>query len=347
MDRPGAGHRCASDRFENGAAPVGIAVIAAASYLRHSMSGRFTSTICVAWLTLASSGPLADTQCASTEYNKKVLVIGIDGVRPDVLADVETPHLDALIAQGTYSDRAITGLPTVSGPSWSSMLTGVWPDKHGVTSNDLEGSRYDEFPDFLTRIELACPDLNSFVVADWQPLVASASGGPVIGEAPDVKVVLDGYELGWDVADDSSVTIAVQHLQRADPDAAFVYLGNPDEASHQAGSIGVEYRAAIALADEQVGRLMAAIRARPNYHSEDWLVLVSTDHGRRADGGHGGPSAVERTIFYLASGPSAVRGDPGLIPEIVDVAVTALAHLGIAIQREWQLDGKVVGLVDR
>jgi predicted AlkP superfamily pyrophosphatase or phosphodiesterase len=275
---------------------------------------------------------------------RKVLVVGIDGVRPDVLAEVETPHIDALAAEGTFSANARTGYPSVSGPGWSSLLIGVWPEKHGVTNNEFEGKRYEEYPDFLTRIESVRPDLETFAVADWLPLVTEDHNGPVVSDEIDVKHVLDGYELGWPQADEESVRIAAEHLRTGDPDALFVYLGSPDETSHHYGSIGPEYRAAIEAADALVGELVDAMRSRPTFAREDWLVLMSTDHGRRADGGHGGNTPAERTIFYLASGPSAVRGQPVTGPAIVDVAVTALAHLGIEIDPAWELDGKAVGL---
>lgn len=277
----------------------------------------------------------------------KVLLIGIDGVRPDVLAEVSTPNLDALIEEGAFSDEAQTGRPTVSGPGWSSMLIGVWPDKHGVHSNDFSGNQYDRYPDFLTRIESVRPELRTFVVADWPPLVSEDSGGPLFGDAPDRREAPDGYELGWDVADSISTSMAVSELLAEDPDALFVYLGNPDETSHHHRSIGGEYRDAIAEADRRVGELLAAVRARPSYTTEDWLILVSTDHGRTEAGGHGGDSVEEATIFYIASGPSAARGAIEEAPAIVDVAVTALTHLGIPVNPEWQLDGRSVGLERR
>jgi predicted AlkP superfamily pyrophosphatase or phosphodiesterase len=297
----------------------------------------------IAALATCLAPAIAPLSAQANGLTPKVLIIGIDGVRPDVLASVATPNLDALISQGTYSDRARTGLPTVSGPGWSSMLIGVWPGKHGVMDNDFTTNRYDRYPDLFTRIEQVRPELHTFVVADWLPLVTDDAGGPLIATA-DSTVVLDGYALGWAAADTRSVEIAVEHLRDADPDVAFVYLGNPDETSHEAESIGSEYRAAIALADRHVGQLIDAVRRRRSHNTEDWLVLVSTDHGRRPDGGHGGESEEERTIFYLASGPAAEIGRSRTIPEIVDVAVTALAHLRIEIDPAWELDGKVVGI---
>jgi hypothetical protein len=81
-----------------------------------------------------------------------------------------------------------------------------------------------------------------------------------------------------------------------------------------------------------------------SFEKESWLVLVATDHGRTAEGSHGGESPDETTVFFLASGPAAVRGGPARPPAVVDVAVTALAHLGIEIDPAWELDGEAVGL---
>ena len=290
----------------------------------------------------ASEQPRAEIPLA--EPTPKLLLIGIDGVRADVLADVSTPNLDALAAVGSFTARTRTTTPSVSGPAWSSMLTGVWPDKHGVTSNRFTNRQYDRYPDFLTRIEQVRPELATFAVVDWLPLGRLAEGGPALSDQIDVREVLDGSELGWADADTRSVALAVQHITQADPDAMFVYLGNPDETSHEHQSIGVEYRDAISLSDRHVGMLVDAIRARPLYSSEDWLVLVSTDHGRLPDGGHGGESAIEMTTFILASGPSAALGTPAGSTFIVDIAVTALTHLGVSIDPAWELDGKPVGL---
>lgn len=297
----------------------------------------------VAVLSTAAFVPLAAQQ--TDPRSRRVLVIGIDGVRPDVLAEVATPNLDRLAAEGAFSDVATTTRPTVSGPAWSSMLTGVWPAKHGVTNNAFLGQQFERYPDFLTRIEQVRPSLGTLAVVDWAPLAADTLSGAVIRGGPDVKHVLDGYAFpSWAAADSAVVAIAIEHLRTTDVDAAFVYLGNPDEISHETHSIGEPYRAAIELADAQVGLLLDALRARPTYAREDWLVIVTTDHGRRADGGHGGDTPEESTIFYIASGPSALRGRPAEAPAIVDVAATALTHLGIELDPGWQLDGRPVGL---
>lgn len=292
-------------------------------------------------------GPPGDRPRA--ERAPKVLLIGIDGVRPDVLAEVPTPVMDSLAAGGWYTPSARTTTPSVSGPAWSSILTGVWPAKHGVLDNGFEGRRYAEYPDFLTLAERERPGLATFAALDWMPLAALEGGGAALSGAIDTLVAVDGYELGWAEADSTVAARAARHLASADADAAFVYLGNPDETSHRHGSIGVEYREAIAVSDRHVGRLMEALRARPSYERENWLVLISTDHGRREDGGHGGDSPEEMTIFILASGPAtgawpAMGSEPAYI---VDVPVTALHHLGISAGVGGDLDGRPLATLRR
>ena len=274
----------------------------------------------------------------------KVLIIGIDGVRSDVLVEVATPNLDALMAEGAWSLTARTTIPTISGPSWSSMLIGVWPNKHNVFNNNFEANRYDEYPDVLTRIESVRPELNTFVAADWLPLVTDDSGGPLFGDAVDARFVVDGYDLGWAEADAAVAAATVEALGATDVDVAFAYLGNPDETSHRTSAIGPEYRAAIEEADLRVGEMVGAIRTRPTFDAEDWLILVSTDHGRRPNGGHGGRSEAELTSFFIAHGPSVVPGEIAGTPRVLDVAVTALAHLEIPLDPDWRLDGRVVAI---
>ncbi|MFQ5704445.1 MAG: alkaline phosphatase family protein [Gemmatimonadales bacterium] len=298
-------------------------------------------------LGLVVAGCVVAAACGGKPLRKKVLLIGLDGVRVDILQEAYTPNIDALIENGVYRDDAETRPPTVSGPGWSSMLMGVWSDKHLVTSNNFTGNDYADYPDFLTRLELTYSTLNTFAVLDWPPLGTTSSGGPLLSDAIDFKINIDGDELGYAVADSQSITAAVRYIEDQDPDAVFVYIGNIDVVGHESGSLSAEYRAAVEVADGQVGQLMRAVERRRTRDQEDWLILVSTDHGRRDDGGHGGSSKKERTIFYLASGTSISHAKLQTAPQIVDIAVTALEHMGVDVDAAWRLDGKVVGIKGR
>ncbi len=293
----------------------------------------------------STANDAAPTRMAeSAATRKKVLLIGIDGIRVDMLARADTPNLDALIAAGAFSADARTRPITVSGPGWSSMLTGVWMEKHRVESNDFTGNNYAEYPDFLTRIEQVRPQLSTYAVIHWPAMGTTADGGPMISRLVDVLVNINGDAIGYATADAEVVSIASHYLRVGDPDASFVYMTNTDSVAHETDSFSPEYRAAVELADRRVGELVAAVKARPTYAQEDWLILSSTDHGRADDGSHGENSIEELTIYYLASGPSADPAALAAPPHIVDIAPTALAHLGIEVDPAWDLDGRVNGL---
>ena len=102
---------------------------------------------------------------------------------------------------------------------------------------------------------------------------------------------------------------------------------------------------AIARVDAHVGQLVEALRKRPRYAKEDWLIVIGTDHGGHGTGHFRGRNDVDvRWTFLILNGPSVVKGKMRAKTANVDIAVTALTHLGVEIRPEWKLDGRCVGL---
>ncbi len=132
---------------------------------------------------------------------------------------------------------------------------------------------------------------------------------------------------------------AVHVLETDDPEASFVYLGAVDETGHLRGC-GPEYLRAVERADERLGRLLAAVRARPSYARETWTVIVVTDHGHRDAGGHGGRSREERTAWVACCGPDVTAGAPVRRLRLADVAAHVYAALGRTPDSHWTLDGR-------
>ncbi|MBB5871390.1 putative AlkP superfamily pyrophosphatase or phosphodiesterase [Allocatelliglobosispora scoriae] len=253
-----------------------------------------------------------------------VVVFGVDGVRWDTLHEVATPTFDAIAAAGFLSRFEVSAeAPTLSGPTWSTIATGVWPSAHGVRDNHFVGHRLADHPDFLTLVSRA--GHRTYAAAAWPPLVTIVDNGPVF-RAPTRLSYADGDAYGWGAADQLLADDAAAALGAGDFAAAFVYLGNPDETAHDEGT-GEPYRAAIEAADRQVGEVLAAIRARPTYAAEQWTVIVVTDHGHRDGGGHGERSEWERTAWIAASGPGVPSGQISACH--ADVAPSVLAALGV------------------
>ncbi|MBA4063591.1 MAG: hypothetical protein C0501_07725 [Isosphaera sp.] len=161
------------------------------------------------------------------------------------------------------------------------------------------------------------------------------------------RLVCDGDKLGYETGDRVVGAAARKALADADPDAVFAYFGNPDSAGHGYGfhPRSPKYTNAIEAVDAHVGPLLDAVRGRKTFPAEDWLVVVCTDHGGKGRGHAPGDDEPEiRTGFLILHGPSVQKGPiPGKTFN-VDVAATALAHLGVPARAEWKLDGRVVGL---
>lgn len=236
----------------------------------------------------------------SAQTPGKVLVIGIDGCRADALRMADAPEIHTLLDHAVYSYDALTRFPTWSGPGWSSMCTGVWSEKHGVLDNSFFGSQFDVYPHFIQRAETYNPALHSASIVHWSPINTE------INTLCDIEI---NVPTDADVRDE-----AVAYLTNNNPDILFVAFDDVDHAGHTYGfdpSIP-EYMELISITARFVGDIMAALQARPNFIAENWLVLLTPDHGGNLEG-HGGASLEERNIFFVAwqpgSAPIELRKD--------------------------------------
>ncbi len=276
----------------------------------------------------------------------KALVIVVDGLSGQRVARSGTPYLDQLRADGAWSARARGAAPAGRGAGWATLLTGVGPGKHGIAGEDLSGGAFARYPDFLTRIEGARPELSTLAVLGWPEATRPSGGGePLMSAEVDSVVVSGGAGLGAGGAADADVTsLAAIGLWGSDVDVALVHLGNLEAIGRAAGTVGPEYGKALETIDGQIGDLLAAIHSRENRSGEDWLIVVASTHGLTAWGESGGDSTDGSEVIWLASGPSALQGTFVTPPSIVDIVPTVLAHLGIPSEAAWGLDGHALGL---
>ncbi|MFE6050459.1 alkaline phosphatase family protein [Kitasatospora sp. NPDC056446] len=263
----------------------------------------------------------------------KTLVIGIDGTRYDKLLTADAPALKALMAGGLTATGNLYAnplAPTLSGPGWSTIATGAWPDKHKVKDNAFTGARFDLFPDFATRLENADPATSTLVIGSWNPITANVFNGRADLRVPESE------------NDTKTAADAADYLAHGNPDATFLHFDGIDEAGHAHGGAGADYLAAIHTVDALVGQVVQAVKSRPTYGSEDWLIVVTTDHGHTDAGGHGGNSANERQTFLIADGTGYTPGSRRYDVKPVDIAPTVLKHEGVPVDPAWKLDGQPI-----
>lgn len=292
----------------------------------------------------------------------RVLFIGIDGCRADGMASAMerglAPNLKAVSesGDGLFTRKFYAGgekdkpthQPTISGPGWSTLLTGTWIDRHHVKDNKFIGARYQSYAHFMRHIKEEKPGAWCGSFVDWPPIHdIIADGSRVDGKefldvkftrVPDAKRhFVDNPEKDIEVRD-----AALSALRERDPDAMFVYFGSVDEVGHGAidsragfSPDSTIYLNAISHIDSHIGELMRAVKARPKYAEEDWLVLITTDHGGRGNA-HGGDSDEERNIWLIAEGRRLPKDDLMTKPTGQDAIVPMIyQHLGIVPKPEW------------
>lgn len=262
---------------------------------------------------------------------RHVLVIGVDGVRYDTLLGVRTPVLDMIAQEGFLRPLQVhPAAPTISGPSWATIVTGVSATVHGIQDNNLAPNHLADNPDFVHLARL--DGRQTFIGADWAPLVSSESGGPLFADGgflPDRGVRDEPAE--WHRVDQDVTERGVEFLANLDGSqgsASFVYLHAVDTAGHRRG-VGDVYRECIEESDRRVGELITAVESRPTRPDEDWMIIVVTDHGHRDEGGHGEDSPEERTAWIAAAGFGVKALDETAVLEQADVAGQVMATLGL------------------
>lgn len=263
---------------------------------------------------------------------RKLLLIGIDGCRADSLLAADTPHIDSVISNGTYSYEGMIrdGQATVSGPGWSSMLMGVWADKHTVYSNDFSTNHYAQYPMFFRRLREVWPDVYAASVVHWSPINSEIVAGA------DEELYGTDAQVGQ---------LGAEALANPDLDVLFLAFDDVDGAGHTYGyGPGIEgYLTAIETTDDYIGLVLAGLYGRPTFYQENWLIILTADHGGIGTS-HGGNTLEERTIFLIVSGPDSRKGMLTPAPDLVDTAATALTFLTGGLDCAWDMDGKAVGL---
>ena len=271
--------------------------------------------------------------------SKKVLLIGIDGCRPDVLKIANTPNIDKLINNGIFFDNALSSInnqPTRSGPGWTSLLTGVWFDKHSVKDNlfkNVDNSKIVTFDELLTKSSL---NIKTSVLTMWNPIITKIF---------DKELFFTSHV---DTYDGSIISESKEHILNTKSDIIFVHIDNADLAGHLYGySIeGKKYINAIEEIDSYVGTLTQSLKLRKEYKNEEWLIIISSDHGGRKKfllgGTHGGQTDEEILIPIILYGKNINRIHNIGQTYIVDIVPTILSFFDSKLVDKFNLDGKAL-----
>jgi hypothetical protein len=273
---------------------------------------------------------------------RKVLTIAVDGLRPDALLAAEAPNVDSLLDGTFFGTSGPSGIfvtyaqsehLTFSGPGWGAYMTGLHVDRHGADTNGFENV-VPGTTDWFTPLEAHDPTLNTHRVLTWD--IANDSFPSGADTAENFEYNANGDQL--------MTNRVVNLMQNAATDVVMTFFSDVDGAGHSCGFSPTSgcYLLEIADTDFQIGQIMSAMAARPNFANEDWLVILTSDHGGSPNGSHDGGTPEKRTIPFIVAGPLATTVLPQAHPRQTDVAATVLAYFGAPLPSNY--DGHAVGL---
>lgn len=248
----------------------------------------------------------------------KVLLILMDGMRPDSLVDI--PQVEEMKKRSSFTMEGRTVYPSVTLPCHLSLFHSVDPCRHGTTTNTyapqvrpVEGlcevlSRnkkrcamfysWEQLRDITRPGSLTCSFLHSVKYHDWQECV---------------NVCAD---------------TALDYIKTHEPDFTFLYMAYPDDTGHAFGYGSPEYINAVTYCWQQAQRVVKSL-------PDSYTVIITADHGGH-DRTHGTDDPRDMTIPMFFLGRDFAAGKQLENANIKDIAPTVLALLGVEAPEEWE-----------
>lgn len=287
---------------------------------------------------IAAAFAMASCAAQGDFANRKALVFMLDGFRADALDNADAPAMRSLIdgtwqegysGAWTMSAATIPDAPTVSAPNHVAIACGITAAKSGVTGNGANRCDHAKWPSWLVRLVETQPERKCLFAFEWP-------WDKAISPHPSVEFIC--------AIDAENASEVAKRLAGADcPDATLFYINGPDHAGHTTGGwypFSAEYLGAVHVADSMIGDCLAAIASRPSFKDEDWIVVVSSDHGG-CGGGHAAVASHGSTIPLIFAGRRVAAGRMPGRPGNCDIAPTVLEHFGVDAAG-MGLDGKSV-----
>ena len=251
--------------------------------------------------------------------SEKIVMVLVDGMRPDGMMGCGNPFAERLLARSAYSLCAETVLPSSTLPCHMSLFHSVSPDRHGILSNTYapQVRPVTGLVEQLDRFGKKCAFFTT-----WEELRDLTR--------PDhlhTSLCLNIHK--YTDVDRRITEAAVRYINEENPDFLFLYLGETDDlGGHGYGWMSEKYLACVSVALSCVEYLQSAI-------PEDYTVILLADHGGH-DRTHGTAAPEDMTIPLVFCGPRFAEGQELTGLSIKDVAPTIAALLGVPPVKEWE-----------
>lgn len=248
---------------------------------------------------------------------KNVILILIDGMRPDAMMNCGSPYAEELLKQATYTLEGKTVYPSDTLPCHMSLFTSVSPIQHQTTSNTY------------------CPPVNTVngLIEELDHARKKAAMFYNWGELRDIaRPGYFNFSLFMRDEDDANITdYAIDYISKKAPHFTFLYLGNVDMFGHHNGWMSEEYLASVKKALDCTKRVLDAF-------GDEYTYIITADHGGH-DTDHGSMDPEDINIPILFIGDSFEKNKQ-TEASIIDIAPTIADLMEVEKPHRW--DGKSI-----
>lgn len=248
----------------------------------------------------------------------KVLLILVDGMRPDAIGNI--PQVEKIKEKSTYTMEAKTVLPSVTLPCHVSLFHSVTPQRHGTTTNTYmpQVRPIQGLYEVLSHNKKTCA-----MFYNWEQLRDVSRSGSLVHSC-----CYSGAKMGFKEACDATVDAAIQYLNQYDTDFTFLYFCYPDEMGHKYGWMTPEYQKSLEESWANIEKVLDSLK-------DNYTVIITADHGGH-DRTHGSDMKEDITIPIFAMGEAFKQGATFEEATLLDIAPTIAKLLGTDPDEEWE-----------
>lgn len=234
---------------------------------------------------------------------KHVVLVGLDGWGAYSVEKADMPNVKKLMAEGAYTLKKRSVLPSSSAVNWASMYMGAGPELHGYTewgsqTPDLPSRIVDEdgiFPTVFGLLRRSDPKAEIGCICEWA----------------GIRYVCDTLALNYDKfvtekpQNPATAKYAVEYIKSARPALVNIVFDEPDHVGHADGHDTPAYYKKLNELDGYIGQIIQAIKDAGIW--DETIIIVTADHGGIKKG-HGGKTMQEMETAFIISGKGIKKG---------------------------------------
>lgn len=242
--------------------------------------------------------------------DRKVLLISIDGLVGTELNNYVPTNIGKLLEHSKYTFEGMADANTKDAATWTTILSGKSSSKHGVTTNDFAIAEEDDddihdhngtgvstgYISLYQRLLESGRILKTLSITAWEPL--------------DHNLFNLSDDNGAVASDEEVKVKAVDRIKNGEKDLGFTVVNFRDlNTEGMTGGFSLDnlkYKSTLDQIDGYVGEILAAVEQRKNYAGEDWLVVITSNHGGY-DKNYGGATLEERKVPLILYNPNFVK----------------------------------------